>query len=116
MHTPNATATAHHAAVPHTQVAPSQQEAQPLGTSVRLDSLPRGVVARVAALTQDSDTPQAHKLRMRLLEIGFLPGEQVHILSRGFTGDPLAVRVGQATFALRRHEAAMVQVHHLEQH
>ena len=48
---------------------------------------------------------------LRLMEIGFLPGEPVRVIARGFpAADPLAVRVGQATFALRRHEAALVQV------
>lgn len=48
---------------------------------------------------------------LRLLEIGFLPGEPVRLMACGPTGrDPLAVRVGQSTFALRRHEAALVQV------
>ena len=48
---------------------------------------------------------------MRLMEIGFLPGETVHVIAIGFPkGDPLAVRVGQSTFALRRHEAAWVEV------
>lgn len=46
-----------------------------------------------------------------LAEIGFLPGETVKILSRGLPGgDPLVVRIGQSTFALRRAEAACVQV------
>jgi hypothetical protein len=44
-------------------------------------------------------------------ESGFVPGETVQVLARGaWGGDPLAVRVGQATFALRHQEAAMVQV------
>ena len=47
----------------------------------------------------------------RLEEIGFLPGERVVVLRRGVAGgDPLAVRVGHSTFALRRSEAACVQV------
>jgi len=46
-----------------------------------------------------------------LAEIGFLPGEAVEILSRGLPGgDPLVVRIGQSTFALRRAEAACIQV------
>ena len=46
-----------------------------------------------------------------LAEIGFLPGEAVKILSRGLPGgDPLVVRIGQSTFALRRAEAACIQV------
>lgn len=47
----------------------------------------------------------------RLAEIGFLSGEQVQVLSRGVPGgEPLAVRVGTSTFALRRAEAACVRV------
>lgn len=47
-----------------------------------------------------------------LAEIGFLPGESVQVLARGVPGgDPLVVRVGDSTFALRRAEAHCVQVH-----
>lgn len=47
----------------------------------------------------------------RLAEIGFLTGERVQVLSRGVPGgDPIAVRVGTSTFALRRAEAACVRV------
>lgn len=46
----------------------------------------------------------------RLAEIGFLAGEQVQVLSRVPGGDPIAVRVGTSTFALRRAEAACVRV------
>ena len=46
-----------------------------------------------------------------LEEIGFLPGEQVMVMTRALPGgDPLVVRVGSSTFALRRVEAACVQV------
>lgn len=52
-----------------------------------------------------SDWPQ------RLEEIGFLPGERVSVMARGQPGnDPLAVRVGHSTFALRRAEAACIRV------
>jgi len=44
-----------------------------------------------------------------LEEIGFIPGEQVVLMARAaWGGDPLVVRVGQSTFALRRAEAACV--------
>jgi len=47
----------------------------------------------------------------RLKELGFIKGEQVKILHKGyFGGEPLAVRVGQSTFALRNFEAAMIGV------
>lgn len=46
-----------------------------------------------------------------LEEIGFLPGEQVVLMARAQPGgDPLVVRVGSSTFALRRAEAACVQI------
>ena len=46
-----------------------------------------------------------------LEEIGFLPGESVCVLARGLPGaDPLVVRVGQSTFALRRAEASCITV------
>ena len=48
---------------------------------------------------------------LRLLEIGFLPGEPVRVMASGFPGgDPLAVRVGHTTFALRSREAALIRV------
>ena len=46
----------------------------------------------------------------RLMELGFVPGEKIRMLRRGFTGGPLAIKVGQSTFALRRFEAALVSV------
>ena len=46
-----------------------------------------------------------------LEEIGFIPGERVELIARGFPGgDPLVVRIGQSTFALRQAEAACVRV------
>jgi ferrous iron transport protein A len=49
--------------------------------------------------------------RLWLEEIGFIPGEPVCLLARGLPGgDPLVVRVGASTFALRRAEAACVLV------
>lgn len=75
-----------------------------------LDQWPLQTDAQVAALATPADAEQAHTL-LRLMEIGFLPGETVRPLARGsLGGDPLAVRVGRSTFALRKHEAALIQV------
>ena len=50
----------------------------------------------------------------QLQDIGFLVGEHVAIMARGLPGgDPLVVRVGLSTFALRLVEAACVQVVHI---
>lgn len=81
------------------------------GQAQGLDTLPRGVAGTVAGLREVQDG-SARALVLRLMEIGFLPGEPVSVIACGFPGtDPLAVRVGQATFALRRHEAAQILVH-----
>ena len=50
-------------------------------------------------------------LTQQLEEIGFLPGELVSVLTHGYPGhDPLVVRVGLSTFALRRAEAQAIQL------
>lgn len=78
--------------------------------SVGLDTLARHVPAIVTGLRTAGDAAQRDMV-LRLMEIGFLPGEPVRVVASGLPGgDPIAVRVGQATFALRRHEAALVQV------
>ncbi|MDB5965475.1 MAG: ferrous iron transport protein [Polaromonas sp.] len=47
----------------------------------------------------------------QLEDIGFLSGERVAVMARGLPGgDPLVVRVGLSTFALRLVEAACVRV------
>jgi ferrous iron transport protein A len=54
---------------------------------------------------------QEPELVLRLIEIGFLPGEPVRVIARGQPGnDPIAVRLGHTTFALRRFEADFVQI------
>ncbi len=79
------------------------------GPVIGLDQLAVNQSARVVDLA--SSEGEDENLLLRLMEIGFLPGESVRIVATGFPGpDPLAVRIGQATFALRRHEAAQVLV------
>lgn len=65
----------------------------------------------VAAEVVDVQAPEdLSELADRLAEIGFLPGEPVRVMMRAVGGDPLAVRVSDSTFALRRVEAACVRV------
>jgi ferrous iron transport protein A len=50
-------------------------------------------------------------LVLRLLEIGFVPGERVRVVALGPGGrEPIAVRIGGTLFALRRHEAEHILV------
>jgi len=48
---------------------------------------------------------------LRLLELGFVEGESLRVVAHGFPGsEPIAVRIGNTTFALRRFEADHVLV------
>jgi len=79
--------------------------------AIGLDALPKGVLATVIEVIAGGQQEGRQTVALRLMEIGFLPGEPVRVIAKGFpAADPLAVRVGQTTFALRRREAAMVQV------
>jgi ferrous iron transport protein A len=73
-----------------------------------LVKLPRGRAASVAEVTESSSP--AESLPARLRELGFLDGEEVQVLASGLAGGPLAVRIGETTFALRRAEAECVLV------
>lgn len=81
-----------------------------LSAGVSLDTWPMHTDAWVTGFATTASDDEAHTL-LRLLEIGFLPGERVRLMACSLPGrDPLAVRVGHSTFALRRHEAALVHV------
>lgn len=85
--------------------------ATPVGgvSLIGLHELPRNVEAEVVELLP-AEAAHDQGLVLRLLEIGFLPGESVRVIARQPGADPLAVRVGHTTFALRRHEASLVRV------
>ena len=65
-----------------------------------------------ALTVQQVSAPQlAPEWARWLQEIGFIAGESVMLMARGLPGgDPLVIRIGQSTFALRRAEAACVRV------
>ena len=82
----------------------------PSSNTQGLDQWPSQVWAEIASLVPARDEVDRAVL-LRLLEIGFLPGEPVRVIAKGLPGgDPMAVRVGHTTFALRRHEASMIRV------
>ncbi len=57
------------------------------------------------------DKEFAADLEERLLEIGFEEGLAVEVLHQGFIGgDPIAVKIGSMTVALRKMEAAAIIV------
>src|SRR2546421_304993 len=76
---------------------------------VSLAALPPGTTARVVGVGSIASALSA--LERRLLEFGFVNGEQVEILAEARPGrDPFVVRVGNTTLALRRREAQSVWV------
>ncbi len=77
---------------------------------VGLADLKPGALARVVSVSS-ADASAPTELARRLAELGFLPGEQVRVVARGFLArEPIAVRVGTGTFALRLFEAACIRV------
>jgi len=71
----------------------------------------RGVVTAVADDGQSLGDSSRSTVSRRLLELGFCPGERVEVIEEVWPGaDPIAVRVGNSVFALRRREAAAVMV------
>ena len=73
----------------------------------------KGFNGRIDAITAGDATSglSAAELERRLLELGFVEGAKIEILHEGLVGrDPIAVRVNQATIALRRREAMAILV------
>lgn len=75
-----------------------------------LSHLRKGERASVVGLAHGTAAEHA-ATRRRLLELGFVEGESIRIVAEAFPRrDPIAVRVGNTTFALRRHEAELIHV------
>ena len=80
------------------------------GSALGLDQLAINEWATVLDVRRP-DAAQDHDLVVRLTEIGFVPGQAVRIVAAGAPGrEPIAVRLGHTTFALRRHEASFIRV------
>jgi ferrous iron transport protein A len=76
--------------------------------AARLDQMPLGRLCTVRHVASPAGAPEWAR---QLEEIGFYAGEQATVMARGFPGgDPLVVRIGQSTFALRCAEAACIEV------
>lgn len=79
-------------------------------TSIRLNDLPMETWASVVEIIVPTDSAD-RELVIRLVELGFVPDERVRIVAVGAPGrEPLAVRLGGTTFALRRREASFILV------
>jgi ferrous iron transport protein A len=77
-------------------------------SSLTLDRASIRQALRVRRVAAPAHAPEWHDW---LEDLGFIAGEPVMLMARGVPGgDPLVVRVGLSTFALRRAEAACVEV------
>lgn len=78
--------------------------------ALHLDGLKKGDRAFITGWAPTVHADQ-NAIKIRLQELGFVPGEKIRIVAHAFpSGDPIAVRLGNTTFALRRYEASLVQV------
>lgn len=75
---------------------------------MRLSELPKGVAAVVERV---DDAHTNDMVAQRLRDLGFVDGEPVRVVARAPLGaDPLLIQIGFTRFALRRVEAARVNV------
>ncbi len=88
--------------------------------AIALSDLPVGAFATIHAVLPAHGETDRH-LVLRLIEIGFVPGERVRVIAQGHPGrQPIAVRLAAtdsgrrsmsgSTFAMRRHEADFIRV------
>ena len=74
-----------------------------------LSHLRPGMSATIVAVGSASDG--VNQMELRLLELGFIAGERVEVITEARPGrDPFVVRVGSTQFALRRCEAQNIWV------
>jgi ferrous iron transport protein A len=75
--------------------------------SASLSALPAGAAGTIIGVGHASNTA----LERRLMELGFVAGERIEILTEAWPGrDPFVVRIGTTTFAMRRREVETVWV------
>jgi ferrous iron transport protein A len=92
-------------------------QAEVMTEPISLGNAHRGFVGRIRAIRTEeaASVLPAAELESRLLEMGFVEGASVEILHEGMFGrDPIAVRVDNATVAIRRREAMAIMVDHVD--
>ena len=81
---------------------------------LKLGQLRPGEKAEILAFSIDEDL---HHFLQRLYEVGFLVGERVEVLHEApLTKNPFSVKIKEATYALRREDANLIQVKRLRDH
>lgn len=84
-----------------------------MSKTLSLGEAPRGFIGRIRTLATGASGSviAPEELESRLIEMGFVEDARVEILHEGMFGrDPIAVRVNNATVAIRRREAMAIIV------
>jgi ferrous iron transport protein A len=78
---------------------------------IPLSRIEVGQRATIRQVRVDASDTEGGEIGLRLLELGFVEGELLRVIAHGYPGhEPIAVRIGNTTFALRRFEADHVLV------
>lgn len=78
---------------------------------IALSQIPVGQTVVISRILSGATQSEDGDVGLRLLELGFVEGEILRVVAQGFPGhEPIAVRIGNTTFALRRFEADHVMV------
>lgn len=88
-----------------------QETFDTIDRSASLGHARKGFRGRLLCLLPIAGTGRldAHEMERRLIEMGFIEGAELEVLHEGpFGRDPIAVRVGTATVALRRRDAMAI--------
>ncbi len=67
------------------------------------------VITKVNRLVDETGQPDL--VAVRLESLGFVPGTQVQVVTKGiFGGDPILIQLGFTRFALRKAEADKIEI------
>ena len=64
----------------------------------------------IAGMTVRIDALEESPLKQRLMTMGLIPGTKVEILNSAPMGDPIAIRIRSYNLAMRKDDAAHIQV------
>jgi ferrous iron transport protein A len=79
--------------------------------NVSCSTLDRAAIGETLTVLRVDAPAESPEWERWLEEIGFVAGEEVRLMVKAMPGgDPMVVRIGQSTFALRRAEAACIGV------
>jgi ferrous iron transport protein A len=86
-------------------------ESAPGIEAIALSEVAVGETVIICNILTGAERPGLGNIGLRLLELGFVEGETLRVVAHGFPGhEPIAIRIGNTTFALRRFEADHVMV------